>query len=319
MSTPAPADDPVRRARAYLLRVAEPPALALTALIAARGPVQAAELVRAGAVPGAVLDETSVRRDHDRVDLDFAAAAAVGARLVTAEEDEWPTHLAALSPAAADGARWAAPPVALWVRGGGRLADLLGRAVSVLGARAATGYGEHVSADFGYGLATAHVTVVTGGSYGIEAAALRGALSAGGTAVVVLACGIDIAYPTGNTALLDRVAEHGLLVSEYPPGTRPARHRFAPRSRLLAAASAGSVLVEAGVRSGARTTITLAAALARAVMAVPGPMTSATSRGCHELLRSGTALPVASVAEILQSTTALYPGLRPDPQSPTTD
>jgi len=319
MSTPAPADDPVRRARAYLLRVAEPPALALTALIAARGPIQAAELVRVGTVPGAVLEETSVRREDDQVDRDFAAATAVGARLVTPEDDEWPTHLAALSPAVADGARWAAPPVALWVRGDARLADLLGRAISVLGARAATGYGEHVAAEFGCGLATEHVTVLTGGAYGIETAALRGVLSAGGTAVVVLACGIEIAYPAGNMALLNQVAEHGLVVSEYPPGTSPARHRFVQRSRLLAAASAGSVLIEAGVLSSSRTTITLAAALGRAVMAVPGPITSATSQGCHELLRSGTALPVASVAEILQSTTALYPGLRPDPQPPTTD
>jgi DNA processing protein len=270
-------------------------------------------------VPGAVLAETSVRRDHDQVDRDFAAAAAVGARLVTPEDDEWPAHLAVLSPAVAHGARWAAPPVALWVRGDARLADLLGRAISVLGARAATGYGEHVAAEFGYGLATAHVTVLTGGGYGIETAALRGVLSAGGTAVVVLACGIEIAYPAGNMALLNQVAEHGLVVSEYPPGTSPARHRFVQRSRLLAAASAGSVLIEAGVLSSSRTTITLAAALGRAVMAVPGPITSATSQGCHELLRSGTALPVASVAEILQSTTALYPGLRPDPQPPTTD
>jgi DNA processing protein len=90
------------------------------------------------------------------------------------------------------------------------------------------------------------------------------------------------------------------------------------RNRLIAAASAGTVVVEAGVRSGSRATITMAAALGRAVMAVPGPITSAMSKGCHELLRSGTALPVTSVTEILESTTALYPGLHPKPNPDTT-
>jgi DNA processing protein len=129
----------------------------------------------------------------------------------------------------------------------------------------------------------------------------------------MLACGIDIAYPSLNEALLHRVAERGALVSEYPPGTPPARHRFTHRARLLAAVTAGTVLIEAGVRSGARTTLTLAAALGRAVMAVPGPITSAMSDGCHELLRLGTAVPVASTAEIIESTTALYPDLHPHP------
>jgi DNA processing protein len=313
-----PVHDPLRRARAYLLRVAEPPAVALTALIAEHDPVRAAALVRAGTVPNAVLDETATRRDHDLVDRDFAAAHQVGARLVTPEDDEWPAQLAVLGPERGDGARWAVPPVALWVRGASRLADLLGRAITVVGARAATGYGEHVSADFGYGLAGEQVTVVTGGGFGIDSAALRGALAADGTPVAMLACGIDIAYPSLNETLLHRVAENGALISEYPPGTPPARHRFTHRARLLAAATAGTVLIEAGVRSGARTTLTLAAALGRAVMAVPGPITSAMSVGCHELLRLGTAVPVASVAEILESTTALYPDLRATaPSSPT--
>jgi DNA processing protein len=315
-----PADDPVRRARAYLLAVAEPPAPALTALIAARSPVEAAARVRAGQVPGAVLDETAARRAHERVDEHFAAAERVGARLVIPEDAEWPTHLAVLSPALALGARWAAPPVALWVRGPGRLADRLERAVAVVGARAATAYGEHVATDFGYQLTAEQVTVVTGGGYGIEVAALRGALAAeGGAPVVVLGSGIDVVYPSGNERYFTEVAERGVLVSEYPPGAPPARHRMVHRGRLLAAGTAGTVLVEAGLRSGARTVITMAATLGRAVMAVPGPITSSMSIGCHELIRTGTALPVASVTEIVESAAAVYPGLRPEPQTSSTD
>ena len=315
----SPVHDPLRQARAYLLRVAEPPAVALTALIAEQGPLHAAALVRSGTVPNAVLDETSARRDHDLVDQDFAAAQRVAARLITPEDDEWPTHLAVLGPQRGDGARWAAPPIALWVRGNAHLAEVFELAVSVVGARAATSYGEHVAGDFGYGLASHGLTVVSGAAYGIDGAAHRGALAAEGTTVAVLGCGIDIGYPSGHSSLLDRIAEHGLVLSEYAPGTPPARHRFLVRNRLIAAATAGTVLIEAGVRSGARTTVTLAAALGRAVMAVPGPITSAMSVGCHELLRLGTAVPVASVAEIIESTTALYPDLRTTTPSPPTD
>lgn len=244
MPLSSPVVDPVRRARAYLLAVAEPPVVALTALIAARGPVETAALVRAGTVPGAVLDETAARRAHDRVDEHFAAAARVGARLVTPEDAEWPTHLAVLSPGVAQGARWAAPPVALWVRGPGQLADRLERGCSVVGARAATGYGEHVAAEFGYGLAGAGWTVVSGAAYGIDGAAHRGALAAEGSTVAVLGCGIDIAYPAGHADLLDRIAERGMVISEYPPGTPPARHRFlirttTPYCSSLAAADCG--------------------------------------------------------------------------------
>jgi DNA processing protein len=312
-------DDAMRRARAYLLRVAEPPAVALTALIAEYGPVRAAALVRAGTVPDAVRDETSGRRADDSVSGDFAAAARIGARLVIPEDDEWPSQLAVLGPELGDGARWAAPPVALWVRGAGSLRDLLDRAATVVGARAATGYGEHVSTEFGYGLAAEQLTVVSGGSYGIDAAALRGAIVANGASVAILACGIDVVYPSGHASLFDQVAANGLLVSEYPPGAPPARHRFLHRGRLLAAATAGTVLVEAGIRSGARTVVTIAAAIQRAVMAVPGPITSAMSTACHELLRLGTAIPVASVAEIIESTSVLYPDLRVAAGNPPTD
>jgi DNA processing protein len=245
-------------------------------------------------------EETAARRQHDRVDEDLAAAANGDARLVIPEDDEWPTT--PLADAADRGTPWWIPPLGLWVRGSAHLVDLVDRAeVSVVGARAATGYGEHVAADFGYGLAGAGVTVISGAAYGIDGAAHRGALAGDGSTVAVLGCGVDVGYPAGHTDLLDRIAETGLVISEYPPGTPPARHRFPTRNRIVAALSAGTVVVEAGIRSAARKTATSAAALGKELMVVPGPITSAMSIGCHELLRSGTAIPVCSVAEILES------------------
>jgi DNA processing protein len=310
-------EEQVYRARAYLLRVAEPPAAALATLIATHGPVEAAALVGAGAVPERVRDETSARRHHDRVDDDLAGAERAGARLVVPEDDEWPAwQFLALDQAAGRGWRWATAPLGLWVRGAARLTDVFDRAVSVVGARAATGYGEQVAAEFGYGLAGAGLTVVSGAAYGIDAAAHRGALAAGGTTAAVLGCGIDTPYPSGHASLLEQIAVDGVVISEYAPGNPPARHRFLVRNRLIAALSAGTVVVEAGVRSGARNTAASAAALGKELMAVPGPITSAMSAGCHELLRSGTAIPVGSVAEIIESVGRIGDGLTTHRESP---
>ncbi len=159
------------------------------------------------------------------------------------------------------------------------------RSVAVVGARAATAYGIHVATDLGYGLADREWTVVSGGAFGIDAAAHRGALNAGGPTVAVLACGVDRPYPMGNAALFDRIAETGLLVSEWPPGAEPLRPRFLIRNRVIAAGTRGTVLVEAAARSGATQTTRRAIALRRPTMVVPGPVTSAMSVGAHEILR----------------------------------
>ncbi|WP_033437636.1 DNA-processing protein DprA [Saccharothrix sp. NRRL B-16314] len=295
--------DEVRLARAYLSRVAEPPAAALVGFIAEVGPVRAAELVRSGDVSGAVDRETSARRAVDQAERDLEVAAGIGGRLLVPEDDEWPRWpFNALSIAAANGLRCGVEPVALWVRGEFSLASLTERAVAVVGSRASSGYGQHVAGEFGFGLAEAGVTVVSGAAYGIDGAAHRGAMTAGGLTIAVLACGVDVAYPAGHRALLERIPSQGLLVSEYPPAHTPARHRFITRNRLIAALAEGTVVVEAGQRSGAKNTAASTAALGRVLMAVPGPITSASSSGCHELLRSGSALPVTGVAEIIEST-----------------
>ncbi|MGH3719006.1 MAG: DNA-processing protein DprA [Pseudonocardiaceae bacterium] len=312
-----PGDSELRRARAYLNRVAEPPAPALSELVSEVGPVRAARLVTAGQVPHRVAAETSARRAEDRAEADLSAIAALGGRLVVPEDAEWPAEAFTcfVTPVAQTDERWRAP-LALWARGAGRLDELGERTVAVVGARAATGYGEHVAAEFGYELADAGFAVVSGAAFGIDGAAHRGALAAEGRTVAVQACGLDRAYPVGHHGLLNRIAESGAVVSEYPPGIRPARHRFLVRNRLIAAFAAGTVVVEASVRSGARSTAAAAAALGRVVMAVPGPVTSALSIGCHLLVREEQAVLVTRAAEVVEAVGRIGADLAPPLTTP---
>lgn len=310
MSAAAPAVDEVRRARAFLARVAEPPAPALAALVARVGPVEAADLVRRGDVLDGVAAETAARRVVELAARDLAAAAAAGARLVVPEDAEWPAEeFAAFT---ASGIADLAPPVALWVRGPARLDEVAACAVAVVGARAATAYGVHVAAEVAAGVVEGGRAVVSGAAIGIDGAAHRGALAVDGTTVAVLACGVDRAYPAAHEGLIGRIAATGAVVSEYPPGAVPARNRFLVRNRLIAGLAAGTVVVEAGLRSGAQRTATDAVHLGRALAAVPGPVTSATSAGCHRLLRDGAEL-VTSAAEVLEAVGRIGVDLAPEP------
>lgn len=295
--------DALRLARAYLLRVAEPPAPALTAFIARHGPEAAAERVRRGDCPPPVRSETTARREYDLVAQDIEQAERAGARLVVPEDDEWPAWpLLSLDVARKRGVQGACPPIALWAGGEVPLGTAADRAVAVVGARAATEYGEHHAAELGYGLAVRGVPVFSGAAYGIDGAAHRGALAASGITVAVLGCALDAGYPAGHVGLLARITGNGgAVLSEYPPGTPPARHRFLVRNRLIAALTDGTVVVEAGKRSGARNTAGTAGALGKVVMAVPGPVSSGLSAGCHALIRDAQATLVSSVDEVLET------------------
>jgi DNA processing protein len=306
--------DEVVRARAYLSRVAEPPASALVGFVDAVGPLVAAARVRAGDVPDAVAGETAARRAVDHSAADLAAARAVGARLLVPEDPAWPHW--AFTPFTLTGVAELAPPLALWVRGTAALEAASERAVAIVGARAATGYGTHLSGEFAAGLAAAGAAVVSGAAIGIDGAAHRGALSADGMTLAVLACGVDRPYPVVHATLLDRIAASGLVISEYPPGSVPARHRFLVRNRLIAALGAGTLVVEAGLRSGAHRTAADARALGRPVMAVPGPVTSGPSAGCHHLIRHGAEL-VTRPEEVLEAVGRLGLDLATDPATPT--
>ncbi|HWD06968.1 MAG TPA: DNA-processing protein DprA [Amycolatopsis sp.] len=297
------ATDEERLARAYLLRVAEPPAPALVAFVGERGPAEAAERVRSGDCPEKVRRETAARRDVDKAAADLEAAAAAGTRLVVPEDDEWPAWpLLSLAVATGRGVSNVAPPLGLWVRGEVSLAEAADRAVAVVGARLATSYGEHNAAELAHGLAVRDVPVFSGAAMGIDGAAHRGALSADGVTVAALGCAVDVGYPAGNIGLLKRIADNGgAVISEYPPGTPPARHRFLVRNRLIAGLTDGTVVIEAGVRSGARNTATTAGALGKVVMALPGPAQSGNSAGCHALIRDCKATLVTCVEEVVET------------------
>lgn len=281
----------VARAWAYLSRVAEPPCPALKALVARVGVLEAADRVRRGHAGDAVNERVEPRRHIDCAARDLELLAAMGGRLVTADDDEWPVlAFTGFGGIAGRLLPQAHPPMVLWVVGPARLDEVSARAAAVVGTRAATAYGEFAAADLAAGLASRDAAVVSGGAFGIDGAAHRSALAADGLTVAVLAGGIDVPYPAGHSALLRRIAEDGALVTEYPPGVRPARHRFLTRNRLVAALAGATVVVEAGARSGAANTAAWARGLGRAVCAVPGPITSSASVGCHVLLRDGAFL-----------------------------
>jgi DNA processing protein len=300
---------------AYLSRVVEPPSKDLAVLVAKVGPVEAAARIKCGNVEKELAKLTMARREIDCAADDLEILARLGGRLLTAEDPEWPFlaftsfHGSEVSERPAGRA-----PLVLWVVGEEVLADVSGRACSIVGTRAATAYGEHQAADLAAGLAERDVAIVSGGAFGIDGIAHRATLGADGLTVAVLAGGVDVPYPAAHSALLRRVGEQGLLVSEYPPGIRPARHRFLTRNRLVAALSGATVVVEAGLRSGAANTASWADALGRPVCAVPGPVTSSASAGCHVLIRAGAFL-VTRVEEVVEFVGAAGE-LAPEPERP---
>lgn len=221
-----------------------------------------------------------------------------GARLLFAGLPGWPAGLDDLEFA----------PFTLWARGS--LTDInWTRSVAVVGSRAATSYGLHVAGEFGYDLASCGYLVVSGAAFGIDAAAHRGALAADVPTVAVLAGGVDRPYPVANSQLLDQIRATGLILSEAPPGSSPRRERFLARNRLIAALSAGTVVIEAGLRSGALSSAGHAERLGRVLAAVPGPVTSAASAGTNAWIRDGRAVLVSSAAQCVELVAPIGEGL----------
>lgn len=213
-----------------------------------------------------------------------------GMRVLIPGDAEWPAGIDALGDRA---------PVALWAKGDtGLLSRPLWDRLTVTGARASTAYGEHITTELVQSAVADSRVVFSGGAYGIDGAAHRAALAAGGSTVAVLAGGLDRLYPAGHTDLLTRVGKVGLLLSELPPGAAPTRWRFLQRGRLLAALSGIVLIAEAGYRSGTLHTAARASELGRPVGAIPGPITSATSTGCHRLLRDGLATVITGYDDV---------------------
>lgn len=224
----------------------------------------------------------------------LASMARIGVRVVAQGDREYPTQLLDLPE----------PPLALWVRGPLDLRASSLRSVAVVGARACTSYGEQAASLVAGELAERDWSVVSGGAFGIDAAAHRAALAVGGPTIAVMACGVDVHYPRSHDALLCRIADSGAVISELPPGSQPLRHRFLNRNRLIAALSRATVVVEAARRSGALATANRAMELSRPVLAVPGPITSMASAGTNLLIQTQGAHLVCEAADVVRAVTA---------------
>jgi DNA protecting protein DprA len=210
------------------------------------------------------------------------------ARLITPIDQDWPVQVNDL----------AAPPIGLIIKGD--ISALHQRSLAIVGTRNPTSYGARIAGDFAAGFADREWAIVSGGAYGIDSYAHKGALIAEGVTVAVIASGIDINYPAGNTRLFAEICESGVMVTESMPGQRALPHRFLTRNRLIAAISKATLVVEAAFRSGSLRTARDAAEMFRPVMAIPGPINSPTSEGCHRLIGERAAEIVTSVADAVE-------------------
>jgi DNA processing protein len=307
-------------ARAALTYLAEPGDPAMGALLGICEPAEIVAAIKADMLPGTgpgCGDTPASRTALDRAlarwrarlpglpdDERLADTSRDGIRLTCPGDAEWPGALDQLGQAR---------PYALWLRGSTDLRFACSRSVSVVGSRAATSYGGHVAGEIAADLGERGWTVVSGGAYGIDGAAHRGALAAEAVTIAVLACGVDYPYPAGHADLFAAIAAQGLVISEWPPGRHPARTRFLIRNRVIAALGCGTVVVEAGERSGALNTARHAANQGKPLMAVPGPVTSAQSAGCHRIIRDWGASCVTRAADIID---LLSPLCAPDGLAP---
>ena len=303
-----------RAARAALSFLAEPGDPALGPLLRCCEPAEIVAALSSGDDPGTVLPATgrdipgisqAFRRWHARLDqvplpARLSAWECIGLRLICPGEPEWPTRLDDLGDVR---------PVVLWLRGNADLSHACLRSVSVVGSRASTAYGNHVCTEMAASLAEQGFTVISGGAFGIDAAAHRGALGADGTTIAVLAGGLSYAYPRGHHELFAAIAAQGVVVSEWPPDRAPTRPGFLVRNRVIAALSCGTVVVEAALRSGALSTARHARDLCRPLMAVPGPVTSDMSAGCHEIIREWAAVCVTRAQDVIEHVSPVGEGL----------
>ncbi|WP_426298115.1 DNA-processing protein DprA [Arthrobacter sp. R-11] len=306
-----------RIARAALSRLMEPQDAAGLALVRLAGASDALRIATGQLTAGPALEQemtallldggraswpglpASLKRWMPRVrdlapERDLATMQRLGGRLIIPGDALWPAQLADLG---------LHEPLCLWWRGHELEFPPGRRTVALVGSRDSTGYGGAIAGEFAYGLGQRGYTVVSGGAYGIDAHAHRGALAGGSSdvpTIAVMAGGVDRYYPSGNEELLRAVANQGAVIAEVPPGSAPTRYRFLQRNRLIAALAAVTVIVEARWRSGALNTAHHAESIGRVVAAVPGSIHSANSAGCHRLLREGGAVCVTDVGEIAE-------------------
>ena len=244
-------------------------------------------LRRVAGIGQAALDWIA-RPDTARLNADLAWLAQPGHRLLRCDEADFPPQLETLPQ----------PPAALFVEGDA--AALLGPQVAIVGARSASAQGLATARDFARTLSRAGLTVTSGMAEGIDGAAHTATLEAGGTTVAVVGTGPDLVYPRKHRDLAARIAEHGAIVSEFPPGTEARPDHFPRRNRLIAGLALGTLVVEAGLQSGLLITARLAAEAGKEVFALPGSIHNPLAKGCHRLIRDGARL-VETAAEVIEA------------------
>jgi DNA processing protein len=294
-------------ARAALTFAAEPADPVIGALLTIATPLRVLEMLAAADIPdlGDRISHDAVRRtlnrcrdvlrempDQEQID----AWERAGIRIICPYDAEWPQQLNDLGHYR---------PYALWARGSADLRAACVRALSVTGSRACTAYGSYVASDLASSAAARGWTVISGAAYGVDAAAHTAALGAGGPTVAVLACGVDMPYPVGHKDLLDAIADHGVIISEQPPGRTPSRTRFLLRNRIIAALSPATLVAETTERGGAAGTARCARNLGRTLLAVPGPITAEQSRGCHTMIRDWGATLITGADDVLEALSQL--------------
>ena len=243
-----------------------------------KGAIKVLELCRAGSYQ---VDVSKILSTNGQQILDLIQAKGFELLIPNEKFDELP-----------------APPIGLIAKGNKELLNR--KSISIVGTRNPTPYGQRVASEMAANFVDREWVVTSGGAYGIDTAAHKGALISEGETIAVLASGLDVLYPAGNVRLFAEIAESGLLISEYLPGTKALPHRFLNRNRLIAAIGDGTMVVEAAFRSGSLRTARDAQDLKRVVMAIPGPINSPLSEGCHRLIGEGAAAICCGVNDALE-------------------
>jgi DNA processing protein len=237
------------------------------------------------------LADESIRKSSDSVARELESK---GITMVSIHDEDYPVLLKNIYD----------PPLTLYIRGKLVRDELM---VAIVGSRKASPYGADISESLAYGLAKRNITVISGMARGIDSCSHRGALEAGGRTVAVLGCGVDVVYPPENRKLMKMIESSGAVISEYPPGTKPLPVNFIARNRIISGASAGTVIIEAGKRSGSLITAGYALEQGRDVFAVPGNIDSPGSKGTNRLIRDGAKI-VTCVDDILEEIGVSFPG-----------
>jgi DNA processing protein len=275
-------------ARAILFSCIEPGHFFWSAEISAHGPLKVLESILSGSYPAektrAII--TSIRAaDVGQILYEIEKA---GAQFLTPEHEHWPIGVNQL----------VNPPIGLVVKGDSTC--LITDSLAIVGSRKPTNYGANVASEFARGFSDLGWTIISGGAYGIDSYAHRATLQANGATIAVLATGIEVAYPKSNQKLFNEMSAHGALISELMPYESAMPSRFLVRNRLIASIAKATLVVEAAYKSGSLRTAHDAAELLRPVMAIPGPINSAMSQGCHRLISERAAELITSVADAVE-------------------